>query len=117
MICDSDDEAESDANVPENAAQPPVMAEDVPMSEVSGLIAGVVREGPPWNDTITGERLDPRMVLEGMNKERKTMRDRGVLTPTTWRDVRRYPDARIIRSGWVLVHKKSKGVARALGLQ
>ena len=81
---------------------------------VLDALNAIVKSGPPFFDTNTGELLDPDLVAKGMELERQSMKRFGALLPRTTDDYQRAlaedPNTVLADAGWVIVKKSATRV-------
>ena len=77
----------------------------------STMVGAVETMGPPWHDSRTGVELDPKLVKEGMDRERESLRNFGVMEQVEDDEPGRC-DRPPLATGWVLADRGEKGTAR-----
>ena len=109
-------EAEQDAEDLRAEVTPPSREDLLGQVEAvrSELLCNVVKKGPPWYATTTGELLDEADVEKGMDRERKDFQQFQVYDEVTTTDFARDQAAgkkpELVEAGWVLVKKPSGAV-------
>ena len=109
-------EAEQDAEDLRAEVTPPSREDLLGQVEAvrSELLCNVVKKGPPWYATTTGELLDEADVEKGMDRERKDFQQFQVYEEVTTTDFARDQAAgkkpELVEAGWVLVKKPSGAV-------
>eukprot|EP00972_Heterocapsa_arctica_P028810 4238334-Heterocapsa_arctica.AAC.1 len=76
----------------------------------------VETEGPPWHDSRTGAELDPTLVKEGMDRERESLQNFGVLEQVEDDEPGRC-GRQPVATGWVLADRGEKVKARLVARQ
>eukprot|EP00972_Heterocapsa_arctica_P076745 11319569-Heterocapsa_arctica.AAC.1 len=82
----------------------------------STMVGVVETMGPPWHDSRTGAELDPKLVKEGMDRERESLRNFGVMEQVEDDEPGRC-DRQPVATGWVLADRGEKVKARLVARQ